>query len=127
MPHRYSKIHPCHGTSVLPSALVKAPLHEVMVLPAALAVFLRVLELQALCHQSEVQALGIDGPAEYPAPALSSDVGANVTAVLNYLPVKMKTSCSVVATSLMTKRWTTFSFMVPLPPLILKQQDNHNG
>ena len=127
MLRRCSKIHPCLGISVLPSALVKALLHVVMGLPAALAGLLPVLALQALCHRSEVQAHGIDAPAEYPVPALSSAAGANVTAVLKYLPAKMKTSCSVVATSLMTKRWTTFSFMVPLPPLILKQQDNHNG
>lgn len=124
---RCSKIHPCHGISILPSALVKAPLHGVMGLPAALADFLPVLALQALCYRSEVQAHGIDAPAEYPAPALSLAAGANVTAVLKFLPTKMKTSCLVVITSLMTRPWTTFSFMVPLPPLILKQQDNHNG
>ena len=124
----HSKIHPCHGISALPSALVKAPLYVVMGLPAALAGFLPVLAaLQALCPRSEVQAHGIDAPAEYPVPALSSAAGPNVIAVLKFLPAKMKTSCSVVITSLMTKRWTTFSFMVPLPPLILKQLDSHNG
>ena len=115
---RHSKIHPCHGISAQPSALVKAPLRVVVLLPAVLAGFPPVLAL--LAHW-------IDAPVESPAPVLSSAAATNVTAVLKSLLVKMMTSFSVVGTSLMTKRLTTFSSMVPLPPLILKQLDNHNG
>lgn len=127
MLHQHSKIHPCHGIAAQPSALVKAPLRRVVVLPAVLADFLRVLALLALCHQSDVRGHWIDAPVESPVPVLSSAAGACVTAVSKSLLLKMMRSFSVVASSLMIKRLTTFSFTVPLRPLILKQLDNHNG
>ena len=128
MPRQHSKILLCHGISAQLSAPVKAPLFQVVVLPAVLAGSLPVLALRALCHLSVlVPAHWIDAPVGSPAPVLSPVVGADVTAVLSFLLVEVMTSSSVVATSLTTKPTMTFSFMVPLPALILKQLNNHNG
>lgn len=123
-----SKILLCHGISAQPSALVKAPLSMVVVLPAVSAGSLPVLALLALCHLlRRVPAHWTNAPAELPVPVLSSAAGANVTAVWRSLLVKMMMNYSVVATSPMTKRLMTSSSMVPLPPLILKQLGNHSG
>lgn len=128
MLRQHSKILLCPGILAQPSALVKVPLFMVVVLPAVLADSLPVLALLALCHLLLlVPAPWIDAPVESPAPVLSSVAGANGTAVLTSLLVKMMTSFSVVATSLMTKLLATFSFMVQPPLLILRQLDNHNG
>lgn len=128
MLRQHSKILLCHGISAQPSALVKAPSSVVVASPAVLAGSLRVLALLALYHPLLlVPAHRIDAPVESSAPVLSSAAGANVTAVLKTFLLKMMTSFSAVARSLMIKPLTTSSFMVPLPPLILKQLDSHNG
>lgn len=119
---QHSKILLCHGISAQRSVLVKVPLFMVVVLPAALVDSLPALALLALCHSHWT-----DAPVESPAPVLSSAAGANVTAVLNSLLVKMTTSFLVVAICPMTKPLTTSSFMVPLPPSILKRLGNHSG
>ena len=128
MLRQHSKMPLCRGTSAQPWALVKRPSFMAGALPAVLVGFLPVLEVVSLCHPLvRVPALWKDAPVECPAPVLLSAVGTNVTAVSNFLLARMNTSFSVVATSLMIQPLMTFNFMVPLPPLILKQLDNLNG
>ena len=128
MLHQPSKILPCHGMRAQPSDLVKDPLSMVVVLPVVLVDSPLVLALLALCHLLvPVQAQWVDAPVECPAPVPLSAVDANVSVASISPPVKMMTSYSVVARSLMTKPLTIFSSTVPLLLLILKQQVNHNG